>query len=39
MEPEQLMARVEELTGRLEHLEDAAEREQSEEITWPVVQM
>jgi Fe-S cluster biogenesis protein NfuA/nitrite reductase/ring-hydroxylating ferredoxin subunit len=33
------MARVEELTGRLEHLEDAAGRELAEELTSAVVQM
>ena len=39
MEPEQLIARVQELTGRLEHLEDAACRELAEELTGAVVQM
>ena len=39
MGPEQLMARVEELTGRLDHLEDAASRELAEELTSAVVQM
>jgi Fe-S cluster biogenesis protein NfuA/nitrite reductase/ring-hydroxylating ferredoxin subunit len=39
METEQLMARVEELTGRLEHLDDAAARELAEELTSAVVQM
>jgi Fe-S cluster biogenesis protein NfuA/nitrite reductase/ring-hydroxylating ferredoxin subunit len=39
MEAEQLMARVEELTGRLEHLEDAAGRDLAEELTSAVVQM
>jgi Fe-S cluster biogenesis protein NfuA/nitrite reductase/ring-hydroxylating ferredoxin subunit len=39
MEPEQLIARVQELTGRLEDLEDAACRELAEELTRAVVQM
>ena len=39
MEAEQLMARVQELTGRLEHLEDDAGRELAEELTSAVVQM
>ena len=39
MESEQLMARVQELTGRLEHLEDDAGRELAEELTSAVVQM
>ena len=39
MEPEQLIARVQELTGRLEDLEDAACRELAEELTGAVVQM
>jgi Fe-S cluster biogenesis protein NfuA/nitrite reductase/ring-hydroxylating ferredoxin subunit len=39
MEAEQLMARVEELTGRLEDLEDEAGRELAEELTSAVVQM
>jgi Fe-S cluster biogenesis protein NfuA/nitrite reductase/ring-hydroxylating ferredoxin subunit len=39
MEPEQLIARVQELTGRLEDLEDASCRELAEELTGAVVQM
>jgi Fe-S cluster biogenesis protein NfuA/nitrite reductase/ring-hydroxylating ferredoxin subunit/phenylpyruvate tautomerase PptA (4-oxalocrotonate tautomerase family) len=39
MEPEQLIARVQELTGRLEDLEDAACRNLAEELTSAVVQM
>ena len=39
MEAEQLIARVQELTGRLEDLEDAACRELAEELTSAVVQM
>ena len=39
MEPEQLIARVQELTGRLEDLEDGACRELAEELTAAVVQM
>jgi Fe-S cluster biogenesis protein NfuA/nitrite reductase/ring-hydroxylating ferredoxin subunit len=39
MEAEQLMARVEELTGQLDHLDDAAGRELAEELTSAVVQM
>jgi Fe-S cluster biogenesis protein NfuA/nitrite reductase/ring-hydroxylating ferredoxin subunit len=39
MEPDQLIARVQELTGRLEDLEDAACRELAEELTGAVVQM
>lgn len=39
MEPEQLIARVQELTGRLEHLDDGACRELAEELTGAVVQM
>ena len=39
MEAEQLIARVQELTGRLEHLEDAQCRELTEELTGAVVQM
>src|SRR6185503_12185189 len=39
MEAEQLIARVQELTGRLEHLEDAECRELAEELTGAVVQM
>ena len=39
MEPDQLIARVQELTGRLEDLEDAACRELTEELTGAVVQM
>lgn len=39
MEPEQLMARVQELTGRLEDLENAACRELAEELASAVVQM
>jgi Fe-S cluster biogenesis protein NfuA len=39
MEPEQLIARVQELTGRLEHLEDAACRNLAEELISAVVQM
>jgi Fe-S cluster biogenesis protein NfuA/nitrite reductase/ring-hydroxylating ferredoxin subunit len=39
MEPEQLIARVQELTGRLEDLEDVACRELAEELTGAVVQM
>ncbi len=39
MEPEQLIARVQELTGRLEDLDDAACRELAEELTGAVVQM
>ena len=39
MEPEQLIARVQELTGRLEDLEDRACRELAEELTGAVVQM
>ena len=39
MEPEQLIARVQELTGRLEDLDDPACRELAEELTGAVVQM
>ena len=39
MEPEQLIARVQELTGRLEDLEDPACRNLAEELTSAVVQM
>jgi Fe-S cluster biogenesis protein NfuA/nitrite reductase/ring-hydroxylating ferredoxin subunit/phenylpyruvate tautomerase PptA (4-oxalocrotonate tautomerase family) len=39
MEPDQLIARVQELTGRLEDLDDAACRELAEELTGAVVQM
>jgi Fe-S cluster biogenesis protein NfuA/nitrite reductase/ring-hydroxylating ferredoxin subunit len=39
MEAEQLIARVQELTGRLEDLEDEACRELAEELTGAVVQM
>jgi Fe-S cluster biogenesis protein NfuA/nitrite reductase/ring-hydroxylating ferredoxin subunit len=39
METEQLIARVQELTGRLEDLEDPACRELAEELTAAVVQM
>jgi Fe-S cluster biogenesis protein NfuA/nitrite reductase/ring-hydroxylating ferredoxin subunit len=39
MEPEQLIARVQELTGRLEDLDDPACREIAEELTSAVVQM
>jgi Fe-S cluster biogenesis protein NfuA/nitrite reductase/ring-hydroxylating ferredoxin subunit len=39
MEPEQLIARVQELTGRLEHLDDPACRNLAEELTSAVVQM
>lgn len=39
MEAEQLIARVQELTGRLEHLEDPDCRELAEELTGAVVQM
>lgn len=39
MEAEQLIARVQELTGRLEHLDDPACRELAEELTGAVVQM
>ena len=39
MEAEQLIARVQELTGRLEDLEDAGCRELAEELTGAVVQM
>ena len=39
MEAEQLIARVQELTGRLEHLEDADCRDLAEELTGAVVQM
>jgi Fe-S cluster biogenesis protein NfuA/nitrite reductase/ring-hydroxylating ferredoxin subunit len=39
MEPEQLIARVQELTGRLEDLDDVACRELAEELTGAVVQM
>jgi Fe-S cluster biogenesis protein NfuA/nitrite reductase/ring-hydroxylating ferredoxin subunit len=39
MEAEQLIARVQELTGRLEHLEDADCRALAEELTGAVVQM
>jgi Fe-S cluster biogenesis protein NfuA/nitrite reductase/ring-hydroxylating ferredoxin subunit len=39
MEAEQLIARVQELTGRLEHLEDADCRELAEQLTGAVVQM
>jgi Fe-S cluster biogenesis protein NfuA/nitrite reductase/ring-hydroxylating ferredoxin subunit len=39
MEPEQLIARVQELTGRLEDLDDPACRELAEELTAAVVQM
>ena len=39
MEPEQLIARVQQLTGRLEDLDDPACRELAEELTSAVVQM
>jgi Fe-S cluster biogenesis protein NfuA/nitrite reductase/ring-hydroxylating ferredoxin subunit len=39
MEPDQLIARVQELTGRLEDLEDGPCRELAEELTGAVVQM
>jgi Fe-S cluster biogenesis protein NfuA/nitrite reductase/ring-hydroxylating ferredoxin subunit len=39
MEAEQLIARVQELTGRLDDLEDAACRDLAEELTSAVVQM
>jgi Fe-S cluster biogenesis protein NfuA/nitrite reductase/ring-hydroxylating ferredoxin subunit len=39
MEPEQLIARVQQLTGRLEDLDDPACRELAEELTGAVVQM
>ena len=39
MEPEQLIARVQELTGRLEDLDDPACRALAEELTAAVVQM
>jgi Fe-S cluster biogenesis protein NfuA/nitrite reductase/ring-hydroxylating ferredoxin subunit len=39
MEPDQLIARVQELTGRLEDLDDPACRELAEELTAAVVQM
>jgi Fe-S cluster biogenesis protein NfuA/nitrite reductase/ring-hydroxylating ferredoxin subunit len=39
MEPEQLIARVQELTGRLEDLDDPGCRELAEELTSAVVQM
>jgi Fe-S cluster biogenesis protein NfuA/nitrite reductase/ring-hydroxylating ferredoxin subunit len=39
MEADQLIARVQELTGRLEHLDDPACRELAEELTGAVVQM
>src|SRR4051812_27965965 len=39
MEAEQLIARVQELTGRLEDLEDGSCRELAEELTGAVVQM
>jgi Fe-S cluster biogenesis protein NfuA/nitrite reductase/ring-hydroxylating ferredoxin subunit len=39
MEPDQLIARVQELTGRLEDLDDTACRELAEELTGAVVQM
>jgi len=39
MEPDQLIARVQELTGRLEDLEDDACRELAEELTAAVLQM
>jgi Fe-S cluster biogenesis protein NfuA/nitrite reductase/ring-hydroxylating ferredoxin subunit len=39
MEPEQLIARVQELTGRLEDLDDPACRSLAEELTAAVVQM
>ena len=39
MEADQLIARVQELTGRLEHLDDADCRELAEELTGAVVQM
>ena len=39
MEADQLIARVQELTGRLEDLDDAACRELAEELTGAVVQM
>ena len=39
MEPEQLIARVQQLTGRLEDLDDPACRELAEELTAAVVQM
>jgi Fe-S cluster biogenesis protein NfuA/nitrite reductase/ring-hydroxylating ferredoxin subunit len=39
MEPDLLIARVQELTGRLEDLEDVACRELAEELTGAVVQM
>ena len=39
MEPEQLIARVQELTGRLDNLDDPACRRLAEELTSAVVQM
>ena len=39
MEPDQLIARVQELTGRLEDLDDPACRDLAEELTSAVVQM
>ena len=39
METEQLIARVQELTGRLEHLEDGECRELAEELTGAILQM
>jgi Fe-S cluster biogenesis protein NfuA/nitrite reductase/ring-hydroxylating ferredoxin subunit len=39
MEPDQLIGRVQELTGRLEDLDDAACRELAEELAGAVVQM
>ena len=39
MEPDQLIARVQELTGRLEDLDDGPCRELAEELTGAVVQM
>jgi Fe-S cluster biogenesis protein NfuA/nitrite reductase/ring-hydroxylating ferredoxin subunit len=39
MEPEQLIARVQQLTGRLDDLDDPACRELAEELTGAVVQM
>lgn len=39
MEPDQLIARVQELTGRLEDLEDGPCRQLAEELTGAVVQM
>jgi Fe-S cluster biogenesis protein NfuA/nitrite reductase/ring-hydroxylating ferredoxin subunit len=39
MEPDQLIARVQQLTGRLEDLDDPACRELAEELTAAVVQM